>query len=41
MSLSPHFPGDAESMGGGKHNRHNLTATIGLVFHAAGKYKVV
>ena len=30
------FSGDAEGLGGGRHSRHNLTATIGLVFHAAG-----
>ena len=31
------LPGDAESVGGSRHSRHNLTATIGLVFHAAGE----
>lgn len=32
--------GDVEGVGGGGGRRHSNTATIGLVFHAAGEYGV-
>ena len=33
--------GDLEGASVGRHRRHNFTATIGLVVHAAGKHCII